>query len=121
MFRALREGDTAAVATMRELIENLGVALSNLVNLYNPQKIVLAGWFGDRIAQEFLGDVHAAVVKSSLPQPGAEVVIERSSLGHRATALGAATLPLDRFIECGWPRQASARGPQSVETQWSPR
>lgn len=104
MFHALHEGDVAAVATMRELIDNLGVALSNLVNLYNPQKIVLAGWFGDRIAREFLEDVHTAVVKSSLPQPGAEVVIERSSLGHRATALGAATLPLDRFIEYGWAR-----------------
>lgn len=111
MFRALRDGDVAAVATVRELIDNLGVALSNLVNLYNPQKIVLAGWFGDRIAQEFLEEVRAAVVKSSLPQPGAEVVIERSSLGHRATALGAATLPLDRFIEYGWPRQVSAPHP----------
>lgn len=106
MFSALREGDPAAVETMHELIENLGVALSNLVNLFNPQKIVLAGWFGDRIAQEFLDDVHAAVVKSSLPQPGAEVVIERSSLGRSATAMGAATLPLDRFIEYGWPRQS---------------
>ena len=102
LFEAYRDGDEAASTALHDLIDHLGVALSNLVNLYNPQKIVVAGWFGDRVAEEFLSDLRAAVRRSSLPQPGAEVVVERSTLGRQATALGAATLPLDRFIEHGW-------------------
>jgi predicted NBD/HSP70 family sugar kinase len=102
LFEAYRDGDEAASTALHDLIDHLGVALSNLVNLYNPQKIVVAGWFGDRVAEEFLSDLRAAVRRSSLPQPGAEVIVERSTLGRQATALGAATLPLDRFIEHGW-------------------
>ncbi|WP_159807956.1 ROK family protein [Cellulomonas citrea] len=104
LFAAYHQGDEVAERSLRDLIHHLGIALSNLVNLYNPQKIVVGGWFGDRLAEEFLADIAAAVRRSSLSQPGAEVVVERSSLGRRATALGAATLPLDRFIERGWPQ-----------------
>jgi hypothetical protein len=39
--------------------------------------------------------------RSSLKQPGEEAVVERSRLGQDAVALGAATLPVDRFIETG--------------------
>ena len=91
-----------AAAEVHGLVDHLGLALANLVNLYNPQQVVVAGWFGDRIAGEFLGDLRAAVRRYSLPQPGAEVVVERSTLGPEIAALGAATLPLDRFIEHGW-------------------
>ncbi len=102
LFEAYRHGDDVAATALHGLIDHLGVALSNLVNLYNPQKIVVGGWFGDRVAEEFLDEIAAAVRRSSLAQPGAEVVVERSALGRRAAALGAATLPLDRFIEHGW-------------------
>ena len=49
-----------------------------------------------------VADLRAAVRRYSLPQPGAEVVVERSTLGPEIAALGAATLPLDHFIEHGW-------------------
>jgi predicted NBD/HSP70 family sugar kinase len=104
LLAAHRDGQEQAVRTVTELIEHLGVALSNLVNLYNPQKIIVGGWFGDRIAGEFPEALSAAVRRHSLEQPGNEAVVERSRLGQDAVALGAATLPIDRFIETGWPR-----------------
>jgi predicted NBD/HSP70 family sugar kinase len=103
LFAAYRDGDEQAQAALQALVDHLGLALANLVNLYNPQQIVVAGWFGDRIVGEFLADVRAAVRRYSLPQPGDEVVVDRSTLGPGIAALGAATLPLDRFIEHGWP------------------
>ena len=104
MLAAVTEGDRNAVDALRGLIEHLGLALSNLVNLYNPQKIIIGGWFGDLIAERYLEDIGSAMRRFSLEQPGSAAVVERSRLGRDAVALGAATLPLDQFIEMGWPQ-----------------
>lgn len=105
VFAAWRAADRDAVTAVQNLVAHLGLALSNLVNLYNPRKIIIGGWFGDLIAQELLADVRETVHRFSLKQPGDEAVVERSELGQEAVALGAATLPIDRFIETGWPHQ----------------
>jgi predicted NBD/HSP70 family sugar kinase len=94
--------DPDAERALSDLRRHLGLALSNLVNLYNPRKIIIGGWFGDRIAAQFLDDIGSEMRRFSLKQPGNEAVLERSALGQDAVALGAATLPLDRFIETGW-------------------
>ncbi|GAA2630431.1 ROK family transcriptional regulator [Dactylosporangium fulvum] len=96
-----RDGDPAAQRAIDGLVRHLGLALSNLVNLYNPEKIIVGGWFGDRIAAELLGDLQAAVRAFALDQPGSEVVLVRSQLGPEAAALGAATLPISQLIESG--------------------
>lgn len=101
LFASSRSGDALAVAAIAELIERLGLALSNLVNLYNPQKIIVGGWFGDLIARDHLDELRHAVHRFSLKQPGEGASVERSQLGVEAVALGAATLPIDRYIETG--------------------
>jgi predicted NBD/HSP70 family sugar kinase len=101
LLAAYAAGDAAAVTAVDALVQHLGVALANLVNLYNPSRIIVGGWFGDLVAQQFLEDVTSAMRRSSLKQPGEEAVVERSRLGQDAVALGAATLPVDRFIETG--------------------
>jgi predicted NBD/HSP70 family sugar kinase len=105
ILRAWRAGDPAAQRAIEALVRHLGLALSNLVNLYNPQKIIVGGWFGDRIASELLPELRATVRHYSLDQPGGEVVVERSLLGPEAVALGAATLPISHFIESGSGRE----------------
>ena len=109
ILRAWRSGDPAAQRAIEALVRHLGLALSNLVNLYNPQKIIVGGWFGDRIAGELLPELRVAVRAFSLDQPGGEVVLERSRLGPDAVALGAATLPISDFIESGAGRERLSR------------
>lgn len=101
ILRAWRDGDPAAKRAIDNLVNHLGVALSNLVNLYNPQKIIVGGWFGERIAAELLPDIQAAVRSYALDQPGDEVVLVRSQLMPVAAVLGAATLPISQLIEYG--------------------
>lgn len=101
LLEACRDGDPAAVRAITEATEHLGLALANLVNLYNPEKIIVGGWFGDLIAREHPEELSAAVRRFSLKQPGEQAVVERSQLGMDAVTLGAATLPVDRFIETG--------------------
>jgi predicted NBD/HSP70 family sugar kinase len=93
-----------ALETLHDVVKHLGLALSNLINLFNPQKIIIGGWFGERIADLFLEELSVSTRRFSLKQPGDEATLERSTLGQDAATLGAATLPLDRFIESGWPQ-----------------
>ncbi|MCA0253625.1 MAG: ROK family protein [Actinobacteria bacterium] len=101
LLDAYRNGDSAAVRALDEATQHLGLALANLVNLYNPEKIIVGGWFGDLIARDRPEELRAAVRRFSLKQPGEQAVVERSQLGMDAVTLGAATLPVDRFIETG--------------------
>jgi len=101
ILRAWRDGDPAAQRAIDAVVRHLGLALSNLVNLYNPQKIIVGGWFGDRLAAESLPSMQAAVRQFALDQPGGEVVLARSQLGPDAAVLGAATLPISALIEDG--------------------
>lgn len=101
LLDACRRGEPAAVRALAEATEHLGLALANLVNLYNPEKIIVGGWFGDLIARDRPEELSAAVRRFSLKQPGEQAVVQRSQLGMDAVTLGAATLPVDRFIETG--------------------
>ncbi|WP_426502304.1 ROK family protein [Dactylosporangium sp. McL0621] len=101
ILTAWRGGDPAAQRAIDGLVRHLGLALSNLVNLYNPEKIIVGGWFGDRIAAELLDELQVAVRADSLAQPGGEVVLVRSQLGPEAAVRGAATLPISQLIETG--------------------
>lgn len=109
LFAAQRAGVVDAERAVKDAIEHLGLALSNLVNLYNPEKIIVGGWFGDLIARDHLEELSTAVRRFSLKQPGEQAVVERSQLGVEAVALGAATLPVDRFIESGLVRTSRSQ------------
>ena len=39
-------GDSAAAAVLLETIEIVGLGLANLVNLFNPERLVIGGWCG---------------------------------------------------------------------------
>lgn len=101
ILAAWRAGDRAARHAIDGVVRHLGLALSNLVNLYNPQKIIVGGWFGDRLAADLLPELQSAVRTYALDQPGSEVVLVRSQLGPDAAVLGAATLPISQLIENG--------------------
>ncbi|MEA4943722.1 MAG: ROK family protein [Propionicimonas sp.] len=101
LLAAHARGETEAVRAVAAVIDHLGLALANLVNLYNPEKIIVGGWFGDLIARDHPEELGAAVRRFSLKQPGEQAVVERSQLGTEAVTLGAATLPVDLFIETG--------------------
>lgn len=101
LLSAMRGGDPGATAAFTAAIDHLGLALSNLINLYNPEKIVIGGWFGDVLMRTCPEELRAAARRFSLSQPGLQAVLDRSTPGVGAVALGAATLPVDRFIETG--------------------
>jgi glucokinase len=89
--QAIDEGDVLVIHTIREAGLYLGVGLSSLINLWNPERIVVGGGVIDRI--DLLFDVAAETAKQmSLKAPADAVDIVRAQLGDNSGIVGAALL-----------------------------
>ncbi len=101
LFR-LAEVDPTANAVVDDVARYLGAGLATLVNLFNPDRIVLAGSVGLRLTPPVLRRVAAAAERYALRQPFESARIVQGSLGDDAVALGAATLIVDARLASGF-------------------
>ncbi len=88
--RAAR-GDPAALRAIAEVGRWLGLGIGNLINIFNPDIVVLGGLY-DRLYPFLEESVVAAARRTALDAPGAMVTFERSGLGADAALIGAAEL-----------------------------
>ena len=95
----------AATAVLAETVGYLGAGFATLINLFNPERIVLGGWTGLALGQRFLPEIRAATAEHALRQPFAQTSIVLCDLGPDAVALGAATLPVARLLSSGGTRR----------------
>ncbi|MBC7900474.1 MAG: ROK family protein [Saprospiraceae bacterium] len=91
VFDAGMNGDELAVEVFRRMGSYLGIALADLVNVLNPEVIVIgggaaAGW------ELFIEHLRAEVSKRAFKQPAERAKIIRAQLGNDAGILGAARL-----------------------------
>jgi glucokinase len=88
-------GDQLAVEVMHETGELLGFGLANVINLLNPELIIIGGGMataGDRL----LGSVRDTVKAHALKLSGGSCSIVQAELGSRAGTLGAAVYAQQR-------------------------
>jgi len=101
-FVELLESDSELAATIvDDTIGYLAAGFANLVNLVNPERIVLGGWAGLLLGEKHLDELRSEVGKHALRRPYAQVSIVLCELGRDAVALGAATLPVVRLLRDG--------------------
>ncbi|MEU8422620.1 ROK family transcriptional regulator [Micromonospora sp. NPDC048835] len=95
-------------ATARRVLDDtagyLGAGVANLINLFNPERVVLGGWAAMALG-DLLPAVREAAGRQALRQPYGQASIELCRLGVDAVALGAATLPIARFLTEGGVRR----------------
>ena len=88
-----REGDPACRRVLADVGDQAGQAVANVVNLLNPERVVLGGELG--LAGELVLDtLRARVLRSAVPSASACVSVVPGVLGDRAEALGAVLLVL---------------------------
>jgi predicted NBD/HSP70 family sugar kinase len=99
----LDDVDSSGIAAkvVQDTIGYLAAGFADLVNLFNPERIVLGGWSGLLLGERYLPQIREAVGKHALRQPYAQVSIELCELGRDAVALGAATLPVLHLLRTG--------------------
>ena len=105
-----QEGDPVALDVIGEIGHNLGVGLVSLVNIFNPQTIVIGG--GVSAAGELLLEPAQALVRERALLPGRDAVsIVVAKHGAEAGLLGAALMAREGggLLRAGYPdREAVA-------------
>jgi predicted NBD/HSP70 family sugar kinase len=101
LLAADESGDPDARALLADAAEYLGAGIADLVNLFNPERIVLSGWTGVMLGPRLLPAIRGATAAYALRQPADRAAIELGRLGPDAVTVGAATLPLARFLDAG--------------------
>ena len=92
---AAKEGDEFALEIWRETAEYLGIAIANLINVYNPEMIIIGG--GVAQAGNFLFEPLKRVVEErALPRATKIVKIVPSELQDDASLIGAAALAMEK-------------------------
>lgn len=88
---AVERGDELVIETLNEAGRYLGYGLASVVNLLNPQRIVLGG--GVIEAVDLMYDVAVEYARrEALAAPGAVVTFTRAKLGDYAGVVGAALI-----------------------------
>ncbi len=98
VFRAAEQGDALARALVADVARYLGIAVANLINLLNPQRIILGGSVG-RVGQVLLDPLREEVQRRAMAYPRSAVEITPNDLGPDTGAIGAAVLVLQRASE----------------------
>ena len=93
IFLAAREGDQLARQMIEERAYYLGIALANLVNVLNPQLILLGGMFAEGY-DLFQPTAEETMRSAAFAGMGEKVQLKTTSFGWRAGVLGGASLAL---------------------------
>jgi glucokinase len=84
-----RADDPGALADLAEIGHRLGAGIASLVNIFNPEVVVMGGGFADA-GELIFGPARETLAIEALP-PGRDLVrIVTAELGHEAGMIGAA-------------------------------
>jgi len=94
---AAGQGDAVAVAALHNVAVSLGVGIANLVNVFNPEMVVLGGRL--RLAGELITPtITQTVQQNSLQHPLESVKFANSAHGAEACVMGAIALVMDNVL-----------------------
>ncbi|QXV63367.1 sugar kinase [Amycolatopsis sp. TNS106] len=99
-----------AAKVLEETAGYLGAGIGDLINLFNPERIVLGGWAGLALGEKYLPQIRRVAGEHALAHVFDQTEIELGQLGPDAVAIGAATLPVAALLEQGAdPRTAGSK------------
>lgn len=94
VVEAAREGHGPSRQVLQEAAHYLALAVANLVNLLNPEMVVLGGIVARLAGDDLLEPLRREVAALAMPVPGQAVRIVLGSLGETAVVVGATALAL---------------------------
>jgi glucokinase len=95
VFRAGEEGEAEAAAIIERAGRYLGIGLASIINMLNPQAIVLGGGLMN-MGEKIMGPAVDAARHRSFAQAFGDVQIVEGELGERAAALGAIVVAIKK-------------------------
>jgi len=108
--QAADAGDCEAIEAFSEAGLAMGQGFASLINIFNPDKIILGGPLSS-VGNYLLPSIKEAVDKHSLPEIDQQVEVRLSTFGPDASLIGAISLVVDDILS----------NPTHVERRWSNR
>lgn len=97
ILEALGQEDVLAIEVMETVGHTLGKAMAGLINLFNPDLIVLGGTLA--VAKDYIMlPLKSAINKYSLQLVNKDTTIKLSKLGEKAGAVGACMLSRSKML-----------------------
>jgi len=96
---AISAGDRAVEKIVRDAASWLGVGIGTVVNLMNPDVVVLGGGLVEAMPVLFKTAVEESARKTAMPSFEKSFKVAIAGLGDSATAMGAAALARDAFSD----------------------
>ncbi len=97
---AAEQGDVEAQEILDEAMYYLGIGMANLVNLFNPQMIVIGGGLA-KIGEPLFESVRRAIERRAFRAQAQAVRIVRAALEDKVGVLGAAAVAMTRIGAAG--------------------
>jgi predicted NBD/HSP70 family sugar kinase len=101
VFMAARAGDPLVSSVLKKAARRLGTRIAYLVNLMNPQAVIIGGGF-EEAGEDFLKDVNSTVKEWAFREATDDLKIAYSQLRENAVALGAASLVMQKAYGRLW-------------------
>lgn len=92
---AARAGDSLAVEIFERAATSLGVGVANLLNLFNPRRIIIGGGVS-KAGDLLFGTVRRVATARAFERPARDAEIVPAALGDDVGAVGAAAVALQR-------------------------
>src|SRR5579859_2301834 len=98
LLAAAQAGDPPMLGVLREAGTYIGIAVANLINIFNPKRVILGGLVS-QAPSDFLDAIKRAAELHAfaIPWQAAEIVL--ADLGQDAVAIGAAALLVSAYLE----------------------
>jgi glucokinase len=95
--QAIREGDRQLTELIRRKAQRIGGVMANIVNLLNPELIVLGGGLVEAMPSLIVKEAEHTMRERAMPALARQVDVAAARLGDYAIAMGAAKRAWDRF------------------------
>jgi glucokinase len=90
--KAIRRGDRFVERVIEQAAQYTGIAVGNLINLFNPEVIVLGGGIIEQLEHEMLPTIEKVARKQALAGTAEGITIMATRLGDNAGITGGAVL-----------------------------
>ncbi|KRG14782.1 ROK family transcriptional regulator [Lederbergia galactosidilytica] len=98
LYEAAKQNDQLALSILETASRYLGIGISTLVNVFNPEKVILTGGIlrgQDAVMQPLTESFHTHALLTNIDH----LEIVQSKLGQQADVLGAATLWINELFK----------------------
>jgi len=95
----LQAGEPEAAWLIEVFSHALGESLTNLVNLFNPERVILTSWTAAELGPWLLAPTQSRMAAQSIGGSATAVQLSITEIGDNPVGLGMATLALERHLD----------------------